>query len=230
MIIGLLVFFINSKNESRDKKLLIGFSILFPFIVFSVAGNKDIRYTLPILVFLVMVVGYCISSLKIPKRITMLSAICVVGILQLSTITFGIPSVLVSHDIYPSPLKPRQEDWQIENILDTLSANIQKTPANVLMLYNHPYMNWRTLEFYAFREKLPLRIYNYEFISSYPSEISNFDFVLYVLDNSFENQTIQQQMLNKANHIFETHISEFKKIKEIELPNSVKIQIYENKK
>ena len=229
MFIGLLVFFINSKNESRDKKLLIGFSILFPFIVFSVADNKDIRYTLPILIFLVMVVGYCISSLKTQKRIAILSAICVVGVLQLSTITFGIPSVSVLHSIYPSSVQPQQEDWQIENILDTLSANIQKTPANVLMLYNHPYMNWRTLEFYAFRENLPLRIYNYEFISSYPSEISNFDFVFYAFDANLENQTIQQQMLNEANSIFVTHISEFKKIDEIELPNSVKIQIYENK-
>ena len=230
MFIGLLVFFINSKNESRDKKILIGFSILFPFIVFSVTGNKDIRYTLPILIFLVMVVGYCISSLITPKRIAMLSIICVVGVLQLSTITFGIPSVSVSHSIYPNTVQPQQEDWQIENILDTLSANIQKTPANVLMLYNHPYINWRTLEFYTFKEKLPFRIYNYEFISSFPSEISNFDFVLYAFDVNLENQTIHQQMLNKANSIFETHISEFKKIDEMELPNSVKIQIYENEK
>lgn len=230
MLIGLLVFFLKSKDINKAKKFLIGFSILFPFFIFSITGNKDTRYTLPILIFLVIAVSYCIASLKAPKRILVLGVICLVGILQLSTVTFGLPLVQAPHNIYPAPVYPHQEDWQVKNILNTLSANTQNSPANVLMLYNHPYINWRTLEFYAFRENLPFRIYNYEFISSYPTEISSFDFVLYAFDERIANQTIQQQMLKNANCIFASHLNEFKKIKEIELPNSVNAQVYKNMK
>jgi len=229
MIIGLLAFFLKFKDViSRDKRLLVGFSILIPFIVFSIAGNKDTRYTLPILIFLVLVAGYWIASLKNPKKVAVLGAVTLIGILQLSTITFGMPAVSIPYHFYPNPVKPQQGDWQVEKILGIIAENAEKSPVNVLMLYNHPYINWKTLEYYAFREKLPFIFYYYE----YPGRIEQHDFVLYAPDaykNQFKEGTIQREQLYKANYIFESHINEFRKIKEVELPNKVKIQIYKKK-
>ena len=229
MIVGLLAFFLKFKDViSKDKRLLIGFSILFPFLVFSIAGNKDTRYTLPILIFLVLVVGYCIASLKNLKKIAVLSIICLIGILQLSTITFGIPAVSMPYHLYPKAIEPKEENWQVEKILDIIAENAEKTPVNVLMLYNHPCMNWMTLGYYAFRKNLAFTFYYYE----YPGRIEQHDFVLYTpaYKNQFKEGTIQREQLYRANHIFEAHINEFRKIKEVELPNKVKIQIYKSKK
>ncbi len=173
-------------------------------------------------------VGYWIASLKNLKKVGVLGVISLIGILQLSTITFGMPTVSVPYHFYPNPIKPQQGDWQVEKILDVIAENAEKSPVNVLMLYNHPYMNWMTLGYYASREKLPFVFYYYE----YPGRIEQHDFVLYAPEGyktQFKEGTIQREQLYRANHIFETHINEFTKIKEVELPNQVKIQIYKKK-
>jgi 4-amino-4-deoxy-L-arabinose transferase-like glycosyltransferase len=65
-IIGAGYFFLKSKSEH---KLLIGGFILFIYLVFSFISNKDWRYTMPILPFAAMIIGFCLIKLRDNFRI-----------------------------------------------------------------------------------------------------------------------------------------------------------------
>lgn len=65
-IIGLIYFLLKSKSEH---KLLIGGFILFIYLVFSFISNKDWRYTMPILPFVAMVIGFCLIKLRDKFRV-----------------------------------------------------------------------------------------------------------------------------------------------------------------
>ena len=238
LLIGLIVLMFQAE---RNKKIFIGLSILFPYIIFSLTTNKDTRYTLPILIFLILAVGFMISNINNKKLKSMIIfGIILFGIIQTSTITFGYPEFNVPSYIYPAPNQPKQEDWKADEILDIIQVNSKTNNPNILILYNHAYMNWRTLQYYSFVridsnfEKVlgfiqkNYNIIGYEFINVYPQEILNLDFVLYVKEDR-KVVTEQENQIMRANRIFEECISEFEVVDSVILPNKKELFVYKRK-
>ena len=222
IVVGIIFFFIRAE---KDKKILMGASILFPFLVFSMTANKDIRYTLPLLIFFVLVMGFTLSSLKKKQvKILAISAILIVGIVQISTVSFGCPVFDVPNYIYPSANQPREEDWKAEEILSSFQEG-----SHVLILYNQPYMNWRTLQYYNFLYKKQLYIDGYEAIIRAGRKVTDYDFVLYV-DEDMNIISEQKGQIADANKIFQTQINGFKEIRKIDLPNIKILGIYKRGK
>lgn len=238
ILIGLIVFMFQAE---RSKKLFIGLSILLPFIIFSLTTNKDARYTLPILIFLILAVGFMISNINNKKlKSTIILGIIIFGVIQTSTITFGYPEFNVPNYIYSHSNSPKQEDWKANEVLDIIQANSKTNNPNILIVYNHGYMNWRTLQYYSFvrrsnnSEKISgfvqksFNIVGYEFINAYPQEILYLDFVLYVEEDR-EIVTEQASQIMRANDIFEACISEFEIVDSVMLPNKKELYIYKKK-
>jgi len=60
-IIGLIYFVLKFKSE---QKLLVGGSILFIYLTFSLILNKDWRYTMPVVPFAAMIIGICLVKFR----------------------------------------------------------------------------------------------------------------------------------------------------------------------
>ena len=227
ILIGLIVFMFQAE---RSKKIFIGFSILLPYIIFSLTTNKNPRYTLPILIFLILAVGFMLANINNKKlKSALVLGIILFGVIQTSTITFGYPEFNVPNYIYPNANQPRQEDWKVDEVLDIIQTNSVTNNPNVLILYNHGYMNWRTLQYYTFLNQKPFNIIGYEFINIYPQEILNLDFVLYVEEDR-EVVTEQANQIMRANQIFEMCMSEFEIVDSVMLPNEKELCIYQKKR
>lgn len=218
IVIGMIFFFIKAE---KDRKILIGTSILFPFLVFSMTANKDIRYTLPLLIFFVLVMGFTLSSLKKKQVKTLvISAILIVGIVQISTVSFGCPAFDVPNYIYPSANQPRQEDWKAKEILSSFQEG-----SHVLILYNQPYMNWRTLQYYNFLYKKQLYIDGYEAIIRGGHRVADYDYVLHVDEDMIITSEQKGHIVN-ANKIFQSQINEFEEVRRFVLSNKKELIVY----
>ena len=233
LVIGLLLlvglFFLLIRCE-REKKLLIGLSILFPYLFFTLIMSKNSRYTIPIFIFLVLCLAFMVASVNSKKlKSVLILGIIFFGVVQTSTITFGYPLFDVPNYIYPHPNSPKEEDWKINEVLGIIQTNSDKSQSNVLILYDYAYMNWRTLQYYTFLKQKPFNIVGYEFINAYPQEILNLDFVLYVEEEK-EAVTEQKTQIMRANNIFEECISEFEVVGSVILPNEKELYIYKKRR
>ena len=226
LLAGLLFLLIKCEKE---KKLLIGLSILFPYLFFTLIMNKTSRYTIPIFIFLVLCMAFMVASINSKKlKSTIILGIILFGVIQTSTITFGYPSFNVPNYVYPHPNSPKQEDWKIDEVLDIIQTNSDKPQSNVLILYDYAYINWRTLQYYTFIGNIPYHIQGYEFINARPDLILNFDFVIYV-EEDIKAVTEQKSQIMRANEIFEVCISEFEIVDSVMLPNKKELYIYKKK-
>lgn len=218
IVVGMVFFFIKAE---KDKKILIGTSILLPFLVFLITANKDVRYTLPLLIFFVLTTGFMLSSLKRKEiKVIVISAILIIGTIQTSTLTFGCPSFDVPNYVYPQSNAPKQENWRAEEIVNSLPQG-----SRVLILYNNYHMNWRTLQYYEFLNNKQIRIDGYEAIIRAGRKVTDYEFVLCVEEDiSITNEQISQ--IATANRIFQAQISEFEEIRRFILPNGKELIIY----
>jgi len=224
-LVGLIYLII---KVGLNKKILFTISILFPYISFVLISNKDVRYTLPLLIFLSIALAYSLINIENKKiKSIAISILIVFCLLQTSTITFGYPSFDVPNSIYPTPKSPIQEDWKIDEVLSTIQSQGIRQP-NVLILYDSSYMNWRTLQYYVFINQYPINIQNYEFINAYPQQLENFDFVLYV-DEERSTATQQKIMIDNANMLFEANINNYIMINSINLSNKKQMEVYQRK-
>lgn len=218
ILVGIVFFF--TKVE-KNKKILVGTSILFPFLIFSTIANKDVRYTVPLLIFFVLTVGFMLSSLKRKQvKILVISAILIVGIVQTSTVTFGYPSFSTPNYVYPVSNPPKEEDWQAEEILSNFHES-----SRVLILYNEYHMNWRTLQYYAFLNRANVYIDGYEVISRGGRKVTDYDFVLCVKENMSVTSE-QKKQIADANKLFQSQSSGFEEIEKIIMPNKKELSIY----
>ncbi|MBI4096575.1 MAG: glycosyltransferase family 39 protein [Candidatus Levybacteria bacterium] len=88
LILGIIFFF-----RERKKKLIFGLQILLAYLVFTFIGNKNLRYTLPLLPFLAVIMGYgAIKLLAYGKKGKFLLAGFFIFSFAIFTInSFGLP-------------------------------------------------------------------------------------------------------------------------------------------
>ncbi|NMX21205.1 hypothetical protein C5S30_01955, partial [ANME-1 cluster archaeon GoMg4] len=174
--------------RNRDKNsLFILVSIAVPYLILTAVSNKGGRYITPVLPILALSTSLFLTQLpsllsfserlsKFDWRKVEKGAICLVllvGVLQLLTVTVGAPHITDEHWLYPAPHAPKIEDWQIDNILETIrdnggSGNI------VVVLPDQSYLNGQSLEFYRLKGGYDFKVYNGVYIG-YEAVKSNFD-------------------------------------------------------
>ncbi len=236
ILIPIFVFIFFKKNFLKSKIFLLG-SIFFPYLVFSIIQNKDIRYTLPLLIFVSLISALGIFRIKrICIRNLLILFIFIAGIAQLLTLTFGYPRFekLINLNLYPHTRVLEEKSWQIDKIFQILSSEAgkcQKANCKVIVLPDHPYVNGLTYQYFAFLKKLPIEIHNAAYIP-------NKDLKYQILNNDYivlksEPITLSSPyftIVENAYNLFQKNINEFEKIKVVILPDNSNLIIYRSLK
>lgn len=205
-LVGLLFLLLKA---DKNKRILFIFSLLVPYIIFTLTRNKDIRYTIPLLVFLVLIVGFMLASINNKKiRAGVICAFIIFGLVQTSTITFGVPSFDTINYIYPESKYPQQLDWKVNETLNMILNNSDASQqTEVLMLYAQQHMNPWTLRYYIFLYNIPILMNSSAVLDYEPEKINIVDFVL-----------CSQRDLDK-HEISKSVIDDFVLIGEVDVPN-----------
>jgi len=111
------------------------------------------RYALPLLPMLAVTGGLGFTSLPRPGRWVAGTALAVAAAFQVSSTTFGIPSVALS---YPS--SPSASDWQHRAIFEAIVRDTGSTRARVSVVANHPHFSAANFRYLALRDGLGLRV------------------------------------------------------------------------
>ncbi|MEX1052401.1 MAG: glycosyltransferase family 39 protein [Patescibacteria group bacterium] len=154
-----LVFFI--KNSINKQKLLIFLSILFIYSVFTLIANKNIRYLIPMMPFVAIIMGFGADwILKKGKFLSsfLFSATITYLVLSYFILSFGFPiypnyqyafnfPILGWTDVYylnDHPIKIIYEDNQklpYSNLVEEISSLIDNDNVRTLTLVDTPYIN-----------------------------------------------------------------------------------------
>jgi len=205
-------------KADKDKKIFFIFSLLIPYVIFTLTRNKDIRYMIPLLIFLVLMVGFMLTSINSKKvKAGIIFGFIVFGLIQTSTITFGTPSFDTPDYLYPESREPQQLDWKENETLNLILNNSDTSQqTEVLMLYAQQHMNPWTLRYYIFLYNIPILMNSSAVLDYEPDKIHDVDFVL-----------CSERQLD-TNEIFSSVIDEFVLIGEIDVPNDLMI-VYKRK-
>lgn len=214
----------------RSKKILLGLSLLLPYLVFSLTYNKDVRYTLPILIFIALISASWVINLKHKnlKRV-IIAIVLIIGLLQVSTITFGVPNV--SSSFYPNPNTPRQEDWQVTNVLDTITNTLPNDLDHrplIVVLPDHSLVNGVTYTYYTLLREEPYLIYNAAYLPEgyLQNIINNVDYIIYKRGEHIAGSTYKEQV-NIAYKIFENNKNNFTLVSKFNLPDNSVLELYQ---
>jgi len=218
-------------NGDKDKKILIGLSLLFPYLVFSLTYNKDVRYTIPILIFISLISANWIINLKHKNvKKVIIAIVLVIGLLQTSTITFGVPDI--SSNYYPNSITPRQEDWQVNNVLNTITDTLPKDLDHrplIVVLPDHSLVNGLTYTYYTILREESYLIYNSAYLPKgyIQNIISDVDYVVYKRGGHIAGSTYEKQV-NASYKVFEEKKGDFVLISVFDLPDNSKLELYQS--
>ena len=153
LIWGLIVV-----RRDRVTRAFLWLASIVPFVMFSLIQNKNLRYTMPILPAIALVTAAGVHALPPQWRRGITWACVAVGLLQVSTAAFSIPTpVRVPGLLLPLVVgqPPSREDWRHEQILADLSRETGGAPARVAVVPNYNFFSVSTLRYEAVRRRLP---------------------------------------------------------------------------
>jgi len=231
IIIGLVFLFKSKGKDNRDKKIFFALSILIPYLIFTLTTNKDTRYTVPLLLFFAILSAFWIMKLRNERlKAAIISLILIIGILQTSTITFGVPALNLPN-IYPSANYPKEENWKVNEALDSISESLpEKMDHRIIavILPDHPYVNGRTYEYYAVLRNEPYSVYNGAYIpfDTFQKSIPGIDYIVYKDGGKIGSYG---GVVPKMYETFEKVKGNFESIGEFDLPDGSNLVIYKNK-
>lgn len=214
-------------KTDKDKKILFIISLLIPYIVFFLTRNKDIRYTIPLLIFLALSVGFTIASINSKKlKAGIIVALIIFGLVQTSTITFGYPILNTPNHIYPETNHPEQGDWKEEYIFNIiLSDSNSSQDTQILMLYRKQHMNHWTLKYYAFLNNLPIFIRSDATLDENQTVIHDCDFIICQEKDTKESEKNKL----KEYFIYKSIRDNFNLVTKVDIPNYEQMLIYKRK-
>ena len=199
--------------------------------------NKDPRYTAPLLP------AVAIISAQLFQRKEVLAALLIpVLLLQHYLVSFGVgklpPRVVLAQgvegpqswhwNLYTQTYfdlwgAPADEDWRIDHVLATITAN--KQPVRLGMVPDIPRFDTLAFEFYITLRKLPVTITRLGIFSE--SAIAANDYVLVSeKDDGFETGSDFTQDLGKINQYVFGHPEAFHMMDSFSLPNGDVIRLY----
>jgi hypothetical protein len=239
MVIGL--FYLIKTRDYKSQKVFLLLSIAIPFVIFTLIKNNNIRYTIPLVIFFALVSAFWVVRIDNKKiRIVIISLILIVGLLQVSTVTFGTPSF--DNRFYPHESQPRVEDWRVEDVLDSISLSLPKNPDHriiVIIIPDRSFVNGRTYEWYRTvrgdQYSVINGVYLWEdqsldsFANRFRDNVLLVDFLVTNPDSVISEYGYGPRVAAMSD-IFEQHRSNFTQVSEFSLPDGSHIVLYRNKR
>lgn len=239
MLIGL--FYLIKTKDYKSQKVFLLLSIAIPFVIFTLIKNNNIRYTIPLVLFFAIVSAFWVVRIDNKKiKITIISLILIVGLLQVSTVTFGIPSF--DNRFYPHESQPKMEDWRVDDVLDSISLSLPKNPDHriiVIIVPDRPHVNGRTYEWYRMvrgdQYSVINGVYQWEdqpldsFTNRFRDNVLLVDYFVTNPDSEISKYGYGPRVAAMS-AIFEQHSSNFTQVSEFGLPDDSHIVLYRNKR
>lgn len=242
IIVFLIGIFYLRKNNYNYFFLL---SLLVPFIFFSLTRAKDARFVLLTLIFISIISAAWIAKLKNKKiKCVIVLLILVVGIMQVSTITFGTPSFETK--LYPAPILTSNDDWKVEDIINVIKKNINNNETQrltVIVIPDRAFLNGLTYKYYGLsiennKWEDKCLFLNGAYISGPKNDVNylrnwyeeNMLDIDYFIDNIGyvpPNRGYGKRVTIIRN-IFSQHSSAFTEIAKFELPDKTHVVLYKN--
>lgn len=169
-----------SATDRLDLQIVLAWWLV-PFLALTFATNKDPRYTIAWLPALALLFVEAVRRLVPPRRqVAVLAAISIVGVLNFSALSFGVPSVERDWRVgnlqlaggrtawaYP----PESDPWPVETVARAVAADAIGRRAGrirVRVLFSHPRINAHLLNYVATFEELAPRFTTVHFQDSLP--------------------------------------------------------------
>lgn len=218
-------------RESNEKRVFFYASIIIPYLTFTLLRNKDVRYTLPVLIFIAIASAFWIERVADRKlKLGIIGLILIIGSIQISTVTFGIPAINAP-SIYPEPNSPKNEDWKVNDVLGAISSSLPgqiNRPIFVVVIPDEPYVNGRTYELYRIIRKEPYTVINgaYLPVQLFKDNILGID---YIITKSGSQGTVYGELVSNLNLVFDGAKDNYIIIKEVKLPDNSTLGVYKNR-
>ncbi len=209
-----LIWVLRKRPIEKPVQMLL-FAIALPYLILTAVSNKDGRYIVPILPFAALITSRML--LDVNKKAVVMAILVAFGFVQLSTVTFGYPDVGNPY-IFPTPDKPKSEDWKIHDLLEAIADNSRGGEV-VVVLPDHPYLNGQSLEFYRIVGGYNFKIYNGVYLpfEAVAKNIDKIGFI--VLIEPREHKGVYGEIEKKLYDLFYSRKDEFTFIKSFDLPD-----------
>jgi hypothetical protein len=146
-------------RRPRARGLL--WAALLPFTISLLIQNKNLRYTLPLLPAVALVVAAGVAALGPGARRALGWACAVVGAVQVGAAAFGVPPATLLAPVVPSVAfswPPEGGDWHHREILETIVRAAGPGPARVAVVANDNFFSVSNFRYDVARDRLPLRL------------------------------------------------------------------------
>jgi hypothetical protein len=149
---------------------------LAPFVVLEVIRNKNLRYSLPVLGALAVLAALSLDTL--PARVRRVAAVALIalGVVQVSTITAGVPPNTLLPWLktwwLPTAVASRA-DWRHHEILALLERDRRGAPATVSVVPNFAVFSVSNFRYYALRDG-----YDIQFVRAWDDPPLGIDYMI----------------------------------------------------
>ncbi len=224
------------RSKMKNKTFLILWTV-FPLLFLSLSPTKSIRYALPVLPSVSIIISAGILSIETKWwRRTLIAVAVFLGVLQYYLITYK--SSLINEKFfhlfnakswddrfYSKPIDTR--DWHLMNIINCLKEHYDPkhaTPTINICVFSMDDYVWNLIS-ESYRLNLPFSIQSAGYV---PLKSLDVDFVL-VQDGGFIADSVEDYLkrVNESKKIFEKNIDKFKLIETFQLPNKAKLSLYQ---
>jgi Dolichyl-phosphate-mannose-protein mannosyltransferase len=133
---------------------------LAPLVVLEVIRNKNLRYSLPLLGVLAIVAALGLEALPERLRRGLAIALVVIGVVQVSAITTGMPPNFLVPGLgtwWLPATPPSRADWHHRDILTLLERDRRGAPVTVSVVPNFAVFSVSNFRWYAVRDGLDLQ-------------------------------------------------------------------------
>ena len=213
LIIGIIYLY------KTEHKLLLFASLLIPIFVLIFLSNKDYKWIFPLVPFIAIISVYWLNYIEYRKRMILICIILLVGFIN-------IVSVLGSNP-------PENENWRHDEAIDIILSDARNDPviinrgyAYIVFITDHPFVNFRTYEYYIFKRQLPfITIGSGDLgVEVFKNNFLFFDYIITKeLQETWEVNLIQMQYFNENQQYYSL-------LKEVSLPDGTNMSIYKRKR
>lgn len=219
----LFIFIIKRKSQTFRFKydVLIFIWFLFPFLILLFAPNKILRFLLPALTPIAIVLGIWLN--RIFKKSCLF-------LLTLSLLVFILNPFIHSpllNAFFSPPLIDTNSDWKINEVIDSIPFR-DKSSHLVLCAVDHEYYNNFTLGYYSVLKWAPYRFINSNFCRNFDEVkflIDKIDFIL--VKTGYLGPDFCNKFSSQIREIILNNKTLFKEIQSFFLPDGSSILIFE---
>ena len=227
IITGIIYYFLERKNiyifgNLKFNRRLIWF-VSFPlgsFLICIFMSTKDLRFILPLLPQLFILVSIFISSIKFKWNLVWRVSISIIGLLGVLWYQFGIGLNIIGEN---TNFPVNNEEWPLEEIVKTIKLTSPYSKSTVAVLSDSKYLNAFNIDAEGIRQSDLVSGRQIYYQSDYLiNEINNYDWYLI--------KSGDQGIMSNKYHLelgeFIKNSSDFKKVKVWNLPDKSHVSLF----